>query len=85
MNYRIFPSVIKTTERMTYRKVNDILAGDETAQKEYPHLLKMCMHMKVLSDIIRKRREGLGAIDFDTKEAKIIVNEKGKPTDIILT
>ena len=46
MNYRIFPSVIKTTERMTYRKVNDILAGDETAQKEYPHLLKMCMHMK---------------------------------------
>lgn len=84
MNYRIFPSVIKTTERMTYRKVNDILAGDETAQKEYPHLLKMCMHMKVLSDIIRKRREGLGAIDFDTKEAKIIVNEKGKPTDIIL-
>lgn len=84
MNYRIFPSVIKTTERMTYRKVNDILAGDETAQKEYPHLLKMCMHMKVLSDIIRKRREGLGAIDFDTREAKILVDEKGKPTDIVL-
>ena len=84
MKYRIFPSVIKTTERMTYRKVNEILAGDETAQKEYPHLLKMCIHMEVLSGIIRKRRESLGAIDFDTKEAKILVNAKGKPTDIVL-
>lgn len=84
MNYRIFPSVIKTAERMTYKKVNEILAGDVQAQKEYPHLLKLCMYMKVLSDIIRKRREGLGAIDFDTREAKILVNEKGKPTDIVL-
>ena len=84
MNYRIFPSVIKTTERMTYSKINEILAGNNQAQKEYPHLLQMCVYMKVVSDIIRKRREGLGAIDFDTKEAKILVDEKGNPTDIVL-
>lgn len=84
MSHRIFPSVIKTTERMTYTKVNQILAGDEDAKKEYPHLLSMCIYMKVLSDIIRKRREGLGAIDFDAKEAKILVDEKGKPIDVVL-
>lgn len=84
MKYRIFPSVIKTTERMTYSKVNQILAGDEASKKEYPHLLSMCIYMKVLSDIIRKRREELGAIDFDAKEAKILVDESGKPTDIVL-
>lgn len=83
-NYRIFPSVINSNERMTYTNVNAILAGDAKVQKKYPHLLKMCLDMKVLAGIIRRRREGLGAIDFDTREAKILVNEKGKPTDIVL-
>lgn len=84
MNYKIFPSVIKSHDRMTYKKVNGILAGDAKLQSEYPHLLKMCLDMKVLSGIIRKRREKLGAIDFDTREAKILVDEKGNPTDIVL-
>ena len=83
-NYRIFPSVIRSDERMTYKKVNAILAGDEKVQSEYPHLLKMCLDMKVLSGIIRRRREKLGAIDFDAREAKILVDEKGNPVDIVL-
>ena len=83
-NYRIFPSVIRSNERMTYKKVNAILEGDKKAQDEYPHLLKMCLDMKVLSGIIRRRREKLGAIDFDAREAKILVNEKGTPIDIVL-
>ena len=83
-NYRIVPSVICSDERMTYKKVNAILAGDEGVQNEYPQLLKLCLDMKVLAGIIRRRRERLGAIDFDTKEAKILVDEKGNPTDIVL-
>ena len=84
MNYRIFPSVINSNERMTYTNVNKILSGDAKTQKAYPHLLKMCLDMKVLAGIIRRRREGLGAIDFDSREAKILVDEKGKPKDIVL-
>lgn len=84
MNYKIYPSIIKSHDRMTYRDVNGILAGDAQLQSEYPHLLKMCLDIKVLSGIIRKRREKLGAIDFDTREAKILVDEKGNPTDIVL-
>lgn len=83
-NYKIFPSIIQSDERMTYADVNEILAGNEKIQRKYPHLLKLCIDMKVLSGIIRKRREKLGAIDFDTNEARIIVNAKGKPTDIVL-
>ena len=64
--------------------MNAILAGDAQSQKEYPHLLNLCLDMKVLSGIIRRRRERLGAIDFDTREAKILVDEKGNPTDIVL-
>ena len=83
-NYRIFPSIINSDERMTYTDVNEILAGNEKKQRKYPHLLKMCLDMKVLSQIIRRRREKLGAIDFDTNEARIMVNESGKPVDIVL-
>lgn len=83
-NYRVFPSVIKSDERMTYTAVNGILAGDKELQTKYAHILQMCMDMKKLASIIRRRRENLGAIDFDTREAKIIVDEKGKPKDIVL-
>lgn len=83
-NYQIFPSVIHSDERMTYTNVNKILNGEAKIQKKYSHLLQMCLHMKVLSGIIRKRRERLGAIDFDTKEAKILVNERGKVKDVVL-
>ena len=67
---------------MTYKKVNAILAGDAQSQKEYPHLLNLCLNMKVLSGIIRRRRERLGAIDFDTREAKILVDEKGNKSKL---
>lgn len=83
-NYKIYPSIIKSDERMTYTNVNKILAGDEKVKTKYPHLLKMCIDMKVLSGIIRKRREKLGAIDFDTKEARILVDDHGKVKDIVL-
>ena len=83
-NYKIFPSVIKSDERMTYANVNAILNANKKVQDQYPHILKMCIDMKVCAGYIRKRREKLGAIDFDTKEAKILVNEKGKPVDIVL-
>ncbi|MEF9920697.1 MAG: ribonuclease R [Erysipelotrichaceae bacterium] len=84
IRYAVYPSYIKTSERMTYTDVNAIIACDEKTLKKYPHLIEMCSNMVLLSDIIRKRRIKLGAIDFDSKEAKIIVNAKGKPTDIVL-
>ncbi|MEG0094661.1 MAG: ribonuclease R [Erysipelotrichaceae bacterium] len=84
MRYAIYPSYIKTTERMTYTDVNAILAKDQKTCEKYPHLIEMCEQMVCLSDIIRKRRIQLGAIDFDSKEAKILVNAKGKVTDIVL-
>lgn len=84
IKYEIFPSVIQTIERMTYTKVNEILAEDEQACRDYAHIHDLCINMEKLSHIIRERREGLGSIDFDTKEAKILVDAKGKPQDIVL-
>lgn len=82
--YQIYPSIICSNERMTYTNVNKILVGDQDVQRQYPEILTMCIHMKVVAGYIRRRREGLGAIDFDSREAKILVDKKGKPTDIVL-
>jgi ribonuclease R len=40
--------------------------------------------MEQLSEILQLKRENRGAIDFDFKEAKVIVDEEGKPIEIQL-
>lgn len=85
VNHEIFPSVIKTTERMTYHNVNLILKGeDEEVIKRYEPLIPMFELMYELSQILRQSRHERGSIDFDLDEAKIIVDEYGFPTGVEL-
>jgi ribonuclease R len=84
-SYEIFPSVIKTTERMTYTNVNKILVDeDEEVIKRYEPLIPMFREMKELYHILNKMRKERGSINFETNEAKIYVDEEGKPLDIQL-
>ncbi len=83
--HEIFQSVIKTTERMTYKDVYKILEEqDEELIARYEPLVPMFNHMAELSKILRNKRELRGAIDFDFKESKVIVDEDGWPVDIEL-
>ena len=85
VNHEIFQSVIKTTERMTYSDVNKILEEqDEELINRYHPLVPMFELMKELSLILRNKRMHRGAIDFDFKEAKVIVDEEGNPTEVAL-
>jgi ribonuclease R len=85
VNHEIFQSVIKTTERMTYSDVNKILVDkDEELRKRYETLVPMFETMEELAAILRKKRMQRGAIDFDFKEAKVLVDEEGKPTDVVI-
>ncbi|MEC5425343.1 ribonuclease R [Virgibacillus sp. C22-A2] len=85
VNHEIFQSVIKTTERMTYHDVNKILADkDETLRDKYSSLVPMFEQMEKLASILRTKRMGRGAIDFDFKEAQVLVDDSGKPTDVVL-
>ncbi len=83
LNHEIFESVLNIDERMTYKNVYKILEEkDEELCKRYDYLLDDFETMKELALILRKKRFSRGAIDFDFEEAKIILDEKGKPVEV---
>ena len=83
VNHEIVESVIRTNERMTYTDVTKILEdNDEELIKRYDYLVDDFKTMKELCKILRAKRTKRGAIDFEIAEAKIILNELGKPVEI---
>ncbi|KUP05635.1 ribonuclease R [Bacillus coahuilensis m2-6] len=85
VKHDIYQSVIKTNERMTYSDVNKILVDkDEALRERYEPLVPMFEEMEKLAAILRQKRMDRGAIDFDFKESKVLVNEDGHPTDVVL-
>ena len=85
VSHEIFESVIKTTERMTYTDVNKILVDqDEELRENTIRLVPMFESMEELAAILRHKRMTRGAIDFDFKEAKVLVDEEGHPTDVVV-
>ena len=83
VDYEIFESVIKSRIQMTYKKVNQVIEEDIIPEgyEEFADELKL---MDELSRIIRKEKEARGYIDFDVDEAKILVDDKCHPVDIVL-
>jgi ribonuclease R len=83
LNYEIRKSLIKVKERMTYRDVNKILAGEAEELKErYRDLIDQFFLMQELAEIIRKERMQRGMLDFDFPESKVIVDDNGVPLEI---
>ena len=83
VSHEIFESIIKSRIQMTYKKVNKWLE-EGIVEEGYEPFTKDLSLMKELADILREAREKRGAIDFDTDEAKIIADDKGKPIDVVL-
>ncbi|MDH6364617.1 ribonuclease R [Enterococcus sp. PF1-24] len=85
VSYDIFPSVIQTTARMTYTAVNQILEdADPEVMTEYQALVPMFQNMATLHKILEEKRLRRGALAFEEHEARVLVDEKGHPEDIIL-
>ena len=85
VGYKIYPSVMRSHGRMTYNKVNKTLKGEMNGlEDKYVKLRPMLEEMADLHAALYKQRHQRGAIDFEEPEAKIIVDDQGKPTDIVL-
>ena len=85
VSHDIFQSVINTSARMTYTDVYEILEQDNQELKEqYSELVPMFKLMKELAEVLRTKRMRRGAIDFDFKESKVLVDENGYPVDVVV-
>ncbi|ADH98644.1 ribonuclease R [Salisediminibacterium selenitireducens] len=85
VNHEIFESVIRTTERMTYDAVRDILVDEDPETiGRYEDLVPMFKEMEKLAERLRRGRFDRGAIDFDFKEAEVEVDGEGNPVDVVI-
>ena len=86
VSYDIHPSVMRSHGRLTYNNVNKVLDPDnnDELEEKYVELAPMLKEMAELHNALYKKRHQRGAIDFEEPEAKIIVDDQGKPTDIVL-
>lgn len=78
-DYKIYPSYIRSTERMTYNNVNKILDGDRKVIAEYEHLGNIFCDLRDCADAIRRHRVAKGAIAFNSSESEIKVDRNGHP------
>src|SRR5699024_7369546 len=85
VSHEIFECVIQSKERMTYENINKILLEkDEALREEYASLVPMFENMEKIAALMRKKRMNRGAIDFDFKEAQVLVDDEGKATDVVI-
>ncbi len=81
--YRIYPSVIRSAERMTYNKVWAILQGDKDLRRQYQHILPSLETMAEAAEALLSRRRRMGSLDFDLPEPEFIYTEDGILLDIL--
>ncbi|WP_338966778.1 ribonuclease R [Spiroplasma endosymbiont of Lonchoptera lutea] len=81
----IYPAVIKTKRRMSYDEVNLAFSNQNPDFiKTHPEIYQMLLIARDLHHILRKYKEQAGVIDFNLNEAKLIINQNGKISDITL-
>jgi ribonuclease R len=83
VGHEIFESVINTKERMTYTNIYKILVEEDIeVSNKYSYLINDFKLMEELSHILSEKRTNRGAIDFNFGEAKIILDEQGRVSNI---
>jgi len=72
-------SVIKSFERLTYERANDIIKGKVAGEK--PEVVSLLKDMEHLAQAIEKRRDRQGAIHLTLPEIELIMDKDGKVID----
>lgn len=75
-------AVICSQARLTYTQVQQFLDQEIDSKTVQPHLSQLTL-MRVLASKLTRQRLKRGALDLEIPEAEIVLNEEGKPEDII--
>ncbi len=78
-------SVINSKMRGVYSELNDILENGENSEfySKYSHIIDTFYEMMELYRILKFKSEQKGAMELESDETKIILNEAGHPIEII--
>ena len=83
LDYRFYKAVIRSSARMTYTAVSDIVVNKKTSlRKRYQNLITHLDDLYGLYKIMHKARIRLGMLDFDTTESRIIFDNQGNIASI---
>jgi len=77
VGYEVCEGVIRSAERMTYTAVNAVLEGDAAMCERYAPLVAGFELMRDLAEILNRKRQRRGSIDFDLPEPVIEFDEFG--------
>ncbi|HEX3820277.1 MAG TPA: RNB domain-containing ribonuclease, partial [Candidatus Sulfotelmatobacter sp.] len=77
VGYDLSEGVIRSAERMTYTAVNAVLEGDAAARDKYAPLISNFELMRDLAQILNRKRQRRGSIDFDLPEPLIEFDDFG--------
>ena len=84
VRYEIHEGVIRSDARMTYAEVEQILVNHEPETcGRYETIVPLLDLSEKLFYVLNERRSRRGAIDFDFKEAEIIISESGCVEQIV--
>ena len=79
----IFPSVIRSSARLTYSEVGRMLVDrDASVIGRYPELMDSLRAMEELTHLLTDRRRARGSLDFELPETEIVLDGDNRPTDI---
>lgn len=82
VDVKLEEGIIKTTKRLAYEICNPVLDGNMTGHTDYEICKEPLKMMLELSKILNEKRRSRGAIDFDTIEPNIVLDDNGKVMDI---
>ena len=77
LGYEVTEGVIRSARRMTYTQVHGILERDAALRTEFAPLVPEFERMLELAQILNRKRERRGSIDFDLPEPIIEFDEFG--------
>lgn len=82
---RLESSIINSKMRGVYSELNDIIEKGENSEfyPKYRHVIGDFQSMLELYEILRARSERQGAMELESDEAEIILDEAGQPVKIV--
>lgn len=85
-DYRVAETVIHSRHRLTYTQAQALIDGGKLKSAPVPgaspQLSRKLRDMRDLSQVLLRKWEADGMIDFDLPEAEIRLDEKGRPSDV---